>query len=173
MSTKLQRQLQKLRAQALAALPREEDVGFMLEALAEAKAALAEGEIPVGAVVVRGGEIIARAHNTREHDGCVLGHAELSAVRLASAVVGDWRLSDCTLYVTLEPCPMCAGAIIGAKLGRVVYGGKDPSMGAMGSVVRLQSYPLGASPVVCSGVLGDECSALLREFVADLRTGDE
>ena len=160
MSTKIQRQLQKQRAQALAALPRKEDEEYMRQALAEARLALAEGEIPVGAVVVRGGEVIARAHNTRERDGCVLGHAE---------AVGDWRLPDCTLYVTLEPCPMCAGAVIGAQLGRVVYGGKDPSMGAMGSVVRLQSYPLGAAPVVCGGVLGDECSGLLRSFFAELR----
>ena len=160
MSTKIQRQLQKQRAQALAALPRKEDEEYMRQALAEARLALAEGEIPVGAVVVRGGEVIARAHNTRERDG---------AIKLASEAVGDWRLPDCTLYVTLEPCPMCAGAVIGAQLGRVVYGGKDPSMGAMGSVVRLQSYPLGAAPVVCGGVLGDECSGLLRSFFAELR----
>ena len=163
MSTKIQRQLQKQRAQALAALPRKEDEEYMRQALAEARLALTEGEIPVGAVVVRGGEVIARAHNTRERDGCVLGHAELGAIKLASEAVGDW------LYVTLEPCPMCAGAVIGAQLGRVVYGGKDPSMGAMGSVVRLQSYPLGAAPVVCGGVLGDECSGLLRSFFAELR----
>ena len=169
MSTKIQRQLQKQRAQALAALPRKEDEEYMRQALAEARLALAEGEIPVGAVVVRGGVVIARAHNTRERDGCVLGHAELGAIKLASEAVGDWRLPDCTLYVTLEPCPMCAGAVIGAQLGRVVYGGKDPSMGAMGSVVRLQSYPLGAAPVVCGGVLGDECSGLLRSFFAELR----
>ena len=92
MSTKIQRQLQKQRAQALAALPRKEDEEYMRQALAEARLALAEGEIPVGAVVVRGGEVIARAHNTRERDGCVLGHAELGAIKLASETVGDWRL---------------------------------------------------------------------------------
>ena len=123
MSTKIQRQLQKQRAQALAALPRKEDEEYMRQALAEARIALSEGEIQVGAVVVRGGEVIARAHNTRERDGCVLGHAELGAIKLASEAVGDWRLPDCTLYVTLEPCPMCAGAVIGAQFGRVVYGG--------------------------------------------------
>ena len=170
MSTKLQRQLQKLRAQALAALPREEDVGFMLEALAEAKAALAEGEIPVGAVVVRAGEIIARAHNTREHDGCVLGHAELSAVRLASAVVGDWRLSDCTLYVTLEPCPMCAGACIQTHIGTIAFGAWDPKLGACGSIWDIPRDPhIGHSPEVHGGVLEGECQSILTDFFAQRR----
>lgn len=169
MSTKLQRQLQGQRAKALAALPREEDREYMLAALEEAREAYAEGEIPVGAVIVRGGEIIARAHNTREQTGCVLGHAETEAIRIASAATGDWRLSDCTLYVTLEPCPMCAGAIIGAQLARVVYGAKDPSVGAMGSVVRLQSYPIGAIPAVTVGVLEPECSQIIRDFFSELR----
>ena len=150
----------------------QNDEVWMRLALQEARLAAAEGEIPVGAVLVRDGQEICRAHNLRENQHDPTAHAEILCMRRGAEKLGTWRLRGCTLYVTLEPCPMCAGAIIGAKLGRVVYGGKDPSMGAMGSVVRLQSYPLGASPVVCSGVLGDECSALLRDFFADLRTGD-
>ena len=142
---------------------------WMREALALAKQAQLAGEVPVGAVVVHEGSIVARARNERETTGDPTAHAEVLALRRAAAALGRRRLKGCTLVVTLEPCPMCAGAVIGAQLGRVVYGGKDPSMGAMGSVVRLQSYPLGAAPVVCGGVLGDECSGLLRSFFAELR----
>ena len=142
---------------------------YMKSAIAEAEKAYAEGETPVGAVIVRDGEIIASAHNMTERLNDSTAHAELLAIQAAEKATGDRRLTGCTLYVTMEPCPMCAGAVIGAQLGRVVYGGKDPSMGAMGSVVRLQSYPLGAAPVVCGGVLGDECSGLLRSFFAELR----
>ena len=169
MSTKIQRQLQKQRAQALAALPRKEDEEYMRQALAEARLALAEGEIPVGAVVVRGGEVIARAHNTRERDGCVLGHAELGAIKLASEAVGDWRLPDCTLYVTLEPCPMCAGAILNAHIPRVVWGAADPKTGAAGSLVDLLHMPGCFQPEVTSGVLSGECAALLTDFFRALR----
>ena len=142
---------------------------YMKSAIAEAEKAYAEGETPVGAVIVRDGEIIASAHNMTERLKDSTAHAELLAIQAAEKATGDRRLTGCALYVTMEPCPMCAGAVIGAQLGRVVYGGKDPSMGAMGSVVRLQSYPLGAAPVVCGGVLGDECSGLLRSFFAELR----
>ena len=142
---------------------------YMKSAIAEAEKAYAEGETPVGAVIVKDGEIIASAHNMTEWLKDSTAHAELLAIQAAEKATGDRRLTGCALYVTMEPCPMCAGAVIGAQLGRVVYGGKDPSMGAMGSVVRLQSYPLGAASVVCGGVLGDECSGLLRSFFAELR----
>ena len=142
---------------------------YMKAALKLAHKAAEEGEVPVGAVVVCDGKIVGRGRNRRETKKNALHHAEIEAIEKACRKLGGWRLHRCDLYVTLEPCPMCAGAVIGAQLGRVVYGGKDPSMGAMGSVVRLQSYPLGAAPVVCGGVLGDECSGLLRSFFAELR----
>ena len=145
------------------------DEQWMREALALAREAAADGEVPVGCVVTHGERIVGRGRNRRECGKSALAHAELEAIAEACKTLGGWRLWQCALYVTLEPCPMCAGAVIGAQLGRVVYGGKDPSMGAMGSVVRLQSYPLGAAPVVCGGVLGDECSGLLRSFFAELR----
>ena len=169
MSTKIQRQLQKQRAQALAALPRKEDEEYMRQALAEARLALAEGEIPVGAVVVRGGEVIARAHNTRERDGCVLGHAELGAIKLASEAVGDWRLPDCTLYVTLEPCPMCAGALINSRMKTVYYGAPDPKAGSCGSLINLFALPYNHQPALVSGVLEQECADILRNFFRELR----
>ena len=143
---------------------------YMKRALELAEKAFDAGEVPVGCVIVSpDGDIIGCGRNMREEKKSAVSHAEIEAIETACRKTGDWRLSGCSMFVTLEPCPMCAGAVIGAQLGRVVYGGKDPSMGAMGSVVRLQSYPLGAAPVVCGGVLGDECSGLLRSFFAELR----
>ena len=142
----------------------------MREAILEAKKAAAAGEVPVGAVVVKDGEVIARAHNERESGKDVAAHAELTAMRRAAEQTGDWRLSSCTLYVTLEPCPMCAGAILAARVGRVVFGASDPAAGAFGSVLNLPRYPLGHDPAVTGGVLGDACAALLSDFFKTRRT---
>ena len=146
-----------------------QDEIFMREALAEAKVAFALGEVPVGAVVVREGQIIARGHNRREIDRLATAHAELLAMEAACRAIGSWRLSDCTLYVTLEPCPMCAGAILAARVGRVVYAAKDPVAGAMGSVLNLPRFPLGAHPQVESGVLLEEARELLQAFFRERR----
>ncbi len=146
------------------------DGKFMKEAIAEAKKAALEGEVPVGAVVVMGDEIISRGRNTRETLGKATGHAEIEAIEEACRRLGSWRLGGCTLYVTLEPCPMCAGAIVNARLGRVVFGSKDPKAGAMGSVLDLNSYPLNHKPETRRGVLEHECSELLRTFFAVRRT---
>lgn len=149
------------------------DEGFMRLALELAMEAAAEGEVPVGAVIAErtAGEyrVIASARNTRELEKTASGHAELRAIDEACRVRGDWRLTDCTLYVTLEPCPMCAGAVLNAHLPRVVYGAKDARAGAFGSVVNLAAYPLGFTPEVVPGVLADECSALMRGFFSSLR----
>ena len=124
-----------------------QDARYMQEALTEARLAAEHGDVPVGAVVVHTatGKIIARGHNTREQEGSALGHAEVSAIDTACRAVGDWRLSDYTLYVTLEPCPMCAGAILASRIHTVVCGAKDPVAGAMGSVWALHRHPLNAS----------------------------
>ncbi len=143
--------------------PRE-DEKWMRMALAEAQKAADEGETPVGAVLVAGGELIAAGHNAREAKHDVTSHAEMETIRAAASKKGDWRLSDMTLYVTLEPCPMCAGAILAARIPRVVYGAKDATAGAMGSVLNLPRYPLGARPEVVSGVLAEESRALLQSF---------
>ena len=148
---------------------REEDIVFMREALREAREAAAAGETPIGAVVVHRGSIIAAAHNEREGGLDVTAHAELIAIRKAARLLGDWRLQDCEVFVTLEPCPMCAGALIASRVGRVVYGAKDPTAGAMGSVVNLPRYPLGACPAVLGGVLEEECRTLLQDFFKERR----
>ena len=145
------------------------DIFGMKAALAEAEAAVAEGEVPIGAVLMQGDAVIAAAHNHRERDHDVTSHAEMEVLRLAGQKKGDWRLSECTLYVTLEPCPMCAGAILAARVGRVVYGAKDATMGAMGSVLNLPRFPLGAHPAVESGVLESECRAVLQSFFKNRR----
>ena len=146
------------------------DREYMLEALKEARLAAAAGELPVGCVVVREGEIIARAHNECEARRDATAHAELLAIRAASRALGDWRLNDCTLYVTLEPCPMCAGAIVQARVGRLVYGAADPGQGCAGSLYRLCEDP--AFPHFCpseGGLLAEECSALLKRFFEKAR----
>ena len=132
--------------------------------LREAYEAAAAGETPVGAVLMCEGQIIATAHNRREEKNDITSHAEIEVLRRAGEVKGDWRLSACTLYVTLEPCPMCAGAILAARVGRVVYGAKDATAGAMGSVLNLPRYPLGAHPTVEGGLLEDECREVLQSF---------
>ena len=137
---------------------------YMKQALELARRAAQMGEVPVGAVVVRNGEVIGAAGNRRECDHSATAHAELLAIEQACKQVGSWRLSDCTLYVTLEPCPMCAGAIVNARVGRVVFGCKDARAGAMGSVLNLPSYPLNHRPQCTYGVSEAECRAVLQEF---------
>ena len=146
------------------------DLAFMELALASARDAAAAGEVPVGAVVVRGGEIIARAGNRTVRDQDATAHAETLALREASRVAGSWRLTDCTLYVTLEPCAMCAGALVLARVARVVFGAWDEKAGMAGSVGDLLRHPrLNHRPGVMGGVLETEAGLLLREFFAARR----
>ena len=140
------------------------DETFMKAALSLAKEAAAEGEVPVGAVLVRDGKIIARGKNTRETRRDPLGHAEISAISDGAKEIGSWRLNDCTLYVTLEPCPMCAGAIINARVGRVVYGAADDKAGSVGSLINLFAVGYNHAPARTVGVLEEDCSRLLSEF---------
>ena len=142
----------------------------MRVALEEARAAVAHGDVPVGAVVVRDGEVIARRHNEREATGDPTAHAEVLALRDASRALGRWRLDACTLVVTLEPCLMCAGALLSARIGGLVYGAADLKAGATASLYNVTSDPrLNHNPPVEHGVLADECSALLQEFFGGLR----
>lgn len=145
------------------------DTELMREALREAELAAALGEVPVGAVVARDGEIIARAHNLRESEKNATYHAELLAIDAACRALGGWRLWQCELFVTLEPCPMCSGAIINSRLRRVVYGAKDPKAGCCGSLTDLFALPFNHHPVVEQGLLEEESAALLRQFFARLR----
>ncbi len=148
------------------------DAAFMGEALGEAEAAARLGEVPIGAVVVRDGRVIARGHNRRETDRDPTAHAEAEVLRQAAGVLGGWRLLGCTLYVTLEPCVMCAGAMVQARLPRLVYGTADPTAGAAGSVVDvLRDARFNHMVEVASGVREAECGALLQEFFARLRRG--
>lgn len=142
---------------------------FMLRALELAREAAAQGEVPVGAVVARNGEIIGEGRNRREADRSALAHAELLAIQSACQAVGDWRLSDCELYVTLEPCPMCTGAIINAHLPIVVYGADDERAGCCGTAADLFILPAAQKPLVYRGFYEAECKALLREFFQSLR----
>lgn len=145
------------------------DTELMREALREAELAAALGEVPVGAVVARDGEIIAWAHNLRESGKNATYHAELLAIDAACRALGGWRLWQCELFVTLEPCPMCSGAIINSRLRRVVYGAKDPKAGCCGSLTDLFALPFNHHPVVEQGLLEEESAALLRQFFARLR----
>lgn len=152
----------------------ETDIQMMRFALEEARIAFAEGEIPVGAVVADGERVLARAHNRRETDADPCAHAEILALRKAAARLGRWRLQGLTLYVTLEPCPMCAGAAEMSGLARVVYGARDTQYGCCGSVYRLTEDP--AFPTYCpadGGVLADECAALVRQFFQNRRVSHE
>jgi tRNA(adenine34) deaminase len=143
---------------------------WMRNAVAEARLALAHDDVPVGAVVVADGKIVAVGHNERELRGDPTAHAELLALQRAAAALGSWRLTGTTLYVTLEPCAMCAGAIVLARVPRVVYGTPDPKAGAAGSVLDVLAEPrLNHRPVVDSGPLAGECAALLRDFFASRR----
>lgn len=142
---------------------------YMQLALAEAEAAAARGEVPVGAVLVRGGIVIAAAGNTREQLSDPLGHAELNVLAAGSRILGDWRLSGCTLYVTVEPCAMCAGAIVNARIDRVVYGASEPVTGCVGSRIHLFDLDLGHRPLVTAGVLAERCGTLMTNFFAGQR----
>lgn len=151
-------------------MPTLDDADAMRLAIAEAVAAEAHGDVPIGAVVVRDGEVIARRHNERELTGDPTAHAEVLALRDAAAVVGHWRLLDCTLYVTLEPCVMCAGALVNSRIGRVVYGATDPKAGAVASLYEVcADERLNHRPPVEAGVLAEECGALLKAFFAARR----
>jgi tRNA(adenine34) deaminase len=139
-------------------------------ALAEARAAATEGEVPVGAVCLVDGRVVSRRHNERERVHDPTAHAELLAVREAAAALGGWRLRDATVVVTLEPCPMCAGALVAARVGRLVYGAPDPKAGACGTLYNLCADPrLNHEIAVTGGVRAEECGALLTSFFADRR----
>ena len=142
---------------------------YMQKALELAREAALEGEVPVGCVIVRNGEIVATGRNRRETAKTALGHAEIEAIGAACEKLGGWRLWDCTLYVTLEPCPMCAGAIINARIPRVVFGASDEKCGACGSVCDLFSMDFNHHPQVVKGVCQEEAAALLTDFFKDLR----
>ena len=148
-----------------------DDRYWMTQALAEARHAAELGEVPIGAVVVLGGEVVGRGHNRREIDGDPLAHAELLAIREAAIRVQGWRLAGCSMYVTLEPCPMCAGALVASRIDRLVYGAADPKAGFCGSLGNLVQDPrLNHRLEVSSGVLAEESAALLRGFFASLRS---
>ena len=146
-----------------------DDQVFMDAALELAKEAFREGEVPVGCVIVRKGEIVGRGRNRRETQKTALGHAEIEAIADACKNLGGWRLWECTLYVTLEPCPMCAGAIINARIPRVVFGASDEKCGACGSVCNLFDMNFNHHPEVTKGIMETESQALLTAFFADLR----
>ena len=139
----------------------------MRDALDEARQAALVGEVPVGAVVVHRGQVIARAHNRREMDEDPTAHAEILVLREAAELLGSWRLEDCTLYVTLEPCFMCAGAVVNGRVARLVFGATDPKAGAVGSLADVPGDArLNHRPEVLGGVLAEECGAILKEFFA-------
>ena len=148
----------------------QDDVFFMQEAIKEAEKAAELDEVPIGAVIVKDNEIISRAHNLRETLQDATAHAEILAIRQACKTVGSWRLTDCTLYVTLEPCPMCAGAAILSRLKKVVFGAKDPKGGACGSLINILSDErFNHQPEVTGDVLADECGDILKKFFQDKR----
>ncbi len=142
----------------------KDDLEYMLAAIEEARLAESEDEVPIGAVIVRDGKIIARAHNRREGSKCATHHAEILAIEEACARLCGWRLPGTTLYVTLEPCAMCAGAIINARIPRVVFGANDLRFGAFGSLIDLSELPLNHKPALKRYVRGDECKDMLSEY---------
>ncbi len=146
-----------------------EDRDFMLRALALAREAGAEGEVPVGAVITRNGKVVGEGRNRRERDKNALAHAEIEAIEAACRSLNGWRLWECELYVTLEPCPMCAGAIINARIKRVVFGAADEKAGSCGSVVNLFELPYNHRPALTGGYMAEECAMELTNFFAKLR----
>lgn len=148
----------------------KEDKRFMRQAITLAKKAYVQGDVPIGCVIVYEGRVIARGYNRRNADKTTLAHAEILAIKKASKVIGDWRLEDCTMYVTLEPCQMCAGAIVQARIPRVVIGCMNPKAGCAGSIINLLDMKQFNHQVdVTRGVLEEKCSALMKEFFAWLR----
>jgi len=146
------------------------DIYFMREAVAEAHLALDKNEVPIGCVITLNGEIIGRGHNENKTRKSVLYHAEITAISQASEIVGDWRLEDCTLYVTIEPCPMCAGAIVQSRIKRVVFGARNPKAGCGGSVLNILNEPRFNHHVeVEEGVLAEECGGVMSEFFRNFR----
>lgn len=145
------------------------DAEFMDQALALARQAYDDGEVPVGCVIVRNGQVVGRGRNRREKARNALCHAEVEAINDACRALGGWRLWDCTLYVTLEPCPMCAGAIINARIPKVIYGAEDEKCGACGSVCDLMAMDFNHHPVVQSGLCAEEAARLLQDFFQNLR----
>lgn len=143
--------------------------GFMIRAIELAKRSALEGEVPVGAVVVKDGEIIGEGRNRRERGKNALYHAEIEAIDSACKKLGGWRLWQCELYVTLEPCPMCAGAIINSRIKKVYYGAYDKKAGSFGSVADFNKIPYNHKPEIISGVMADACSELLTDFFKNLR----
>lgn len=142
---------------------------YMKEALKRAKAAYKDGETPVGAVIVKDGKVIASGRNYREKRKNALCHAEIVAINRACKRLGSWRLADCDIYVTLEPCPMCAGAIINSRIRRVVYGASDGKAGSFGSLTDLSAIPYNHKPEIVGGVMEKECGGILTEFFKELR----
>ena len=145
---------------------------YMQQALALAREAAAAGEVPVGCVIVHRGEVIGRGRNRREEKQAVSSHAEMEAMAQANAALGSWRLDECELYVTLEPCPMCAGAIINARIPRVYYGARDREMGACGGVLNLFMERFPHHPALVGGIMAEECARVLSDFFGALRRGN-
>ena len=164
------KRLAALAAEEAARAARRADEAFMKEAVRQAKKAAAIGDVPIGCVIVKEGRIISRGYNRRNADKTVLSHAEITAIKRACKKEGDWRLEDCTLYVTLEPCPMCAGAIVQARIPRVVIGSMNAKAGCAGSVLNiLQERGFNHQVKVETGILGEECSCLMTDFFKELR----
>lgn len=148
----------------------DEDIKYMKQAIRLAKKAAANGDVPIGCVIVHEGKIIARGYNRRNADKTTLAHAEILAIKKASKVIGDWRLEDCTIYITLEPCQMCAGAIVQARIPRCVIGCMNPKAGCAGSVLNiLDIKEFNHQVEIKKGVLEEECSAMMKDFFARLR----
>lgn len=145
------------------------DKKFMYEALLEAKKAAEENEVPVGAVIVKNGEIIARGRNMREKKQNSLSHAEIEAINNACKKLNNWHLDDCEIYVTLEPCPMCTGAIINSRIKTVIFGAYDFKAGCMDSVINLCNYPFNHKPEIYGGICEEECTGILQKFFEKLR----
>ena len=165
-----QKRLMALKQEEEAKQKRREDERFMREALRQAKKAAALGDVPIGCVIVRQGRIISRGYNRRNADKNVLSHAEMISIKKACKIQGDWRLEDCAMYVTLEPCPMCAGAIVQARIPRVAIGVLNPKAGCAGSVLDLfHERGFNHQVQVDIGILEEECASLLQEFFQNLR----
>ena len=164
------RRQKALEEEAKAARIKAEDEKYMKEAIKQAKKAAKIGDVPIGCVLVKDGEIIARGYNRRNADKTVLSHAEVTSIKRACKKEGDWRLEDCTLYVTLEPCPMCAGAIVQARIPRVVIGCRNPKAGCAGSILNILQIPtFNHQCEITKGVCEEECSEMLTTFFKELR----